>query len=300
MSIVEGYMAYARRTPLIAGCRPEGLVNVPDLAVVLGKIIPSRLLGVYKDQEGVLGALGIGRLRVVVHASEREYLPQHPRGFTVFKGRIEDMARQACCDADAVYLNHVHPITGEIRDVKAIADELSSCSRNVLLVVDLSLSAGLLNAPKLDARHIYIYRTDKWLMGPPLVAVHGNHSLRAWSSEADPWDKKCLSASVAWVLENLLHSSGKHGLFKALSEISWEVDRLGLRSPTPPEESRRAAMISVHAGRSSIKVAGILASHGIIVDVSGQYLRISPHADINRSAMDALLGGLADAKPLMV
>lgn len=295
---MKGYMAYSRRSPLILGCRPELLAEPPGLAETLGRVVSSKSISLYKSTKDLLRSLFPRGSALLIHSSEQELWQENLLRIVPYRGKPEDLAREACRQGvEGVLLHHVHPITGELRPLRAVLEEAEVCRKPLRVVADLSLSAGLIDAPKPWNRHVLFYRLDKWLMGPPIVAAHSSDPLPGGG--VGGWDARCAAASLQASLSEMLHSAGIRRLDLLVDELSWEIDRLGLRSPTPPEKDRRAFMVSIHAGGAAERVARIIASRGIVVDTYGGFIRIAPHTDASRSDLARLLTGLAEARRLL-
>jgi len=294
--LTRGYMAYAHRSPLIIGCRSELLRRAPSLEEAAHSVLRLGQVSLHESRHALLAGLGGEKWRYLIHVSEDKLWGDAPGNRITYHGSPEDMGIEACRKAvNAVLIHYVHPISGERISLKPIIEGLESCERSIMLVVDISLAAGIVEPQIPSENYAFFYRLDKWLMGPPLILVHSDRILPSMSG----WDAWCAASSIRGVVENILGGSGRERLLRVVDEISWEADRLGLRVPTPPERERRAAMLTIHAGGEALSIARLLASRGVIVDAEPPYIRISPHADVDKGSLEALLQGLAEARSII-
>ena len=295
--LTRGYMAYARRSPLIIGCRGELLRRAPSLEEAAYSVLRLGQVSLHESRDALLAELGGDRWKYLVHASEDKLWVDVPGNHITYHGSPEDMGVEACRKAvDAVLIHYVHPISGERIDLKPIIEGLESCGRSIMLIVDISLAAGIVEPQIPSENYAFFYRLDKWLMGPPLILAHSDRIL---SNTSERWDAWCAASSIRGVVENILSDSGRERLLRIIDEISWEADRLGLRVPTPPERERRAAILTIHAGGEALSIARLLASRGVVVDAEPPYIRISPHVDVDKGSLEALLQGLAEARSII-
>lgn len=305
----------------------ERIAKFVNASIVEVALIPNISIGLSMIASGLPNYLGrkIVSVRYEFPAVTRPWLAQNYELIWARSPRTEDIKKVTeDNNASVIVLSHVNYLSGERADINLLSRFIHK--KGGWIIVDAYHSAGVLplNFKELDV-DILLFGFAKWLMGPTGIAtmiIKKEHiheikpKISGWHSSKDPWIFEPLDSSFvdnakkfepgSLNISSLIGIVGSlnfisrysikeisHRILQLSGLLSESLDKIGMRTITPPETDRRAGIISIEA-KNPEKIIKELYRRQIIVSTRRQFIRVSTHFWNLESEIEVLLRRLTE------